>query len=155
MPDRRIRIPKDKQEFIKSLLSDSEGGRGGPFETQAHALTFAAAFGAEHKTSVPFEEGTAGPIRYEIFENNGLDIVINLLGVQEHDGPEILANSDEMVDKRVSIFEYYANGGLQLLQSELKGQVDITDAIFLMIAKKRRDNIDSGDQDFDLTQFVP
>ena len=63
MSDRRIRVPKDKVEFVESMLVTEKG----PFESKAQVLGFAAAFGAKYGERVPLVAGSAEPIRLDVF----------------------------------------------------------------------------------------
>src|SRR5262245_21809888 len=122
MIDRRVRFAKDKVEIIKELVASEQ--TTGPFRLQADVLAFAAALGATRRFPIELGEATTEPIRQEVFDRQGYDTLINLLAVHHADDPLVLADSDEMEDRRITIFEEYANGGLQILQEELKGSVD-------------------------------
>lgn len=152
MADRRINIAKDKADFVKSLLI-GENDKG-LFNLQVDVLSFAAVLGANKDRKSPLGETTKEPIRQEVFYGQGYDTVINLLAVFNTNDPNILANSDEMDDKRVTIFEEYANGGLEILSEEVKGSQVYLDNILLMIAAQRRKLEGEEEEGFELTQIL-
>lgn len=136
MADRRISISKDKSDFVKELLLDED--RKGLFKYQVDALAFAAVLGANRNRRVPLGETTKEPIRQDVFIRQGYDTLFNLLSVFATSDPKVLADTDEMDDKRATIFEEFSNGGLEILKEEVKGSLDYLDAILLMIAEQRR-----------------
>lgn len=150
MPEHRIRIPKHHQEFIQQLM-DSDTGSG-PFRTQADVLAFAAALGAQHDQFEAFEEHNE-PIRQEVFARAGYDTLINLLSVHKANDPNVLSNVEDMESQRITIFENYANGGLYLLENELKGEVDYLKGL-LLILKKHRSKPEDDIEGIDITRFL-
>ncbi|TAF05704.1 MAG: DNA phosphorothioation-associated protein 4 [Nostocales cyanobacterium] len=151
----RIRVAKDKADLVKALIS-SDGGYG-PFQTFADVIVFAAALGIKNKKRVPFEEVSKrepAPIRLETFISMGYDVLIKLLGITETQNIQILSPNDEEYEKqRHEIFEEYANGGLEILQGELRGSIDYSDTILLfLISDKESKNEDTGE--FDLRKFL-
>jgi dnd system-associated protein 4 len=134
MAERRIKVPKDKADFIESLLYKSDQGRG-PFESKAQVMAFAAACGIHHGKPLPLTKGTGEPIRYEIFEREGFDTMINIIAVCFTNDIKVLNRNDEMEDRRAAIFEEFANRGLELLQNKLKGEIDYTQALLLLLMR--------------------
>ncbi|NET00037.1 MAG: DNA phosphorothioation-associated protein 4 [Sphaerospermopsis sp. SIO1G2] len=151
----RIRVAKDKADFVKALISD-DGGNG-PFQTFADVIVFAAALGAKYNKRVSVDEVSKReptPIRLEIFAASGYDIVIKLLGITETQDIQILSPDDEDWQKKCNgIFEEYANGGLEILQGELRGSIDYTNTILLFLQHEKL-NHKSEDEEFDLTRFL-
>ena len=150
----RIRISKDKSELVQSLV-DFNGGIG-PFQTYADVMTFAATLGAKYKKRVPLNliSKEPAPISLEIFVSRGYDTVIKLLAIAETNDPNILSvNDPEAEEKRVKIFEEYANGGLEQLQQELKGIVDYSEHLLLLLNLERFPK-NNSEQEFDLTRFL-
>jgi dnd system-associated protein 4 len=151
----RIRVAKDKADLVKALIS-SDGGNG-PFKTFADVIVFAAALGVKYKKRVPFEEVSKrepSPIRLEVFISLGYDVVIKLLGITETKDIQILSPYEEEFEKqRNEIFEEYANGGLEILQTELRGSIDYTYQILLFLQHQVM-NHEKEDQEFDLTRFL-
>ncbi|BBD67540.1 hypothetical protein NIES4072_51640 [Nostoc commune NIES-4072] len=151
----RIRVAKDKAELVKDLTS-SDGGTG-PFNTFADVIVFAAALGAKHKKRVPLGEISKrepSPIRIEYFASMGNDILIKLLAINETKDIKTLSlNEEEYERQRNHIFEEYANGGLEILQNELRGSVDYAERILLFLSYERT-NTEQQDEEFDLTKFL-
>ncbi|MEH1797374.1 DNA phosphorothioation-associated protein 4 [Nostoc sp.] len=151
----RIRVAKDKAELVKDLTS-SDGGTG-PFNTFADVIVFAAALGAKHKRRVALGEISKrepSPIRIEYFASMGNDILIKLLAINETKDIKTLSlNEEEYERQRNSIFEEYANGGLEILQNELRGSVDYSERILLFLSYERT-NTEQQDEEFDLTKFL-
>jgi dnd system-associated protein 4 len=151
----RIRIAKDKAELVKSLTTT--GGKTGPFQTFADVVVFAATLGAKHKKRVPLEEISKkepAPIRLEQFISMGYDPVIKLLGVVETQDVKILSlTEEELENQRNQIFEEYANGGLEILQGELRGAIDYLERILLLLSYERTSK-DRSNEEFDLSRFL-
>lgn len=151
MADRRIRISKEVADLVDSLSVSDDGVA--PFELKVDVLAFAAALGASKGIHEPFSDPTKEPIRQDVFDRRGYDTMMNLLAVYREEDPKVLASSDEMEDKRATIFEEYANGGLRIIREKIKGARNFQDALLLMVQEERERDSD-GDDDFDLTEFV-
>ncbi|GAB1538989.1 hypothetical protein NUACC21_16540 [Scytonema sp. NUACC21] len=151
----KIRVAKDKAELVKALVSAD--GTTGPFQTYADAIAFAAALGAKHKRRVPLGEISKrepGSIGQEIFVSRGYDLVIKLLGVTTTQDIQILSSQEaEFEDERLRIFEEYANGGLEILQAEVRGTVDYLERILLLLSLERT-NEQQPEDEFDLSKFI-
>ncbi len=150
----RIRISKDKSDLVKSLV-DFNGGVG-PFQTYADVITFAATLGSKYNKRIPLNviSKEPAPISLEIFVSRGYDTVIKLLAIAETNDPNILSVHDSQAEeKRVKIFEEYANGGLEQLQEELKGIVDYSEHLLLLLNLERFPN-NNSDEEFDLSRFL-
>ncbi|WP_315791373.1 DNA phosphorothioation-associated protein 4 [Fischerella sp. JS2] len=151
----RIRVAKDKAELVKALTS-ADGGTG-PFQTFADVVIFAAALGAKHKKRVPLGEISKrepSPIPQEQFLVRGYDTVINLIAIVETQDIKVLSFHDEKNnEKRNLLFEEYANGGLEILQVELRGAVDYSERILLILSSERFQD-KSEQEEFDLSRFI-
>ncbi len=147
----RVRIPKHHQEFIQKLIDNDEGT--GPFRTQADVLAFAAAIGAQYAQTKPFT-GYNEPIRQEVFERAGYDTLINLLAIYSSEDPTVLANTKEKEGERITIFENYANGGLNWLKNQLQEHIDYTDGLLLILKKERSKSDEDNQDDIDITKFL-
>ncbi|MAS93107.1 MAG: DNA phosphorothioation-associated protein 4 [Verrucomicrobiales bacterium] len=153
MIDRRINIPKAHAELIESLLDDKESDSNGPFPTKASVLAFAAALGASRGDPVPFSETSGDPIRKSVFAKAGFESLIELLAVANTGDPNVLSNSDDMEEKRASIFEGYANAGLAEIQDNLLAGGNIIDEI-LQVLQRERVGIDDGQSDLDISSLL-
>ncbi|MBD2429719.1 dnd system-associated protein 4 [Fischerella major NIES-592] len=151
----RIRVAKDKAELVKALTS-ADGGTG-PFQTFADVVVFAAALGAKHKKRVPLGEISKrepSPIPQEQFIVRGYDTVINLIAIVETQDIKVLSFHDEKNnEKRNLLFEEYANGGLEILQAELRGAVDYSERLLLLLMIEK-DNYEETKEEFDLSKFL-
>ncbi|BAB76613.1 DNA phosphorothioation-associated protein 4 [Anabaena sp. FACHB-709] len=156
MAANRIRVAKDKAELVKSLLASKD--TTGPFHTYVEVMVFAAALGVKYKKRVPLGETTKrepSPIPQENFASLGHELIIKLLAVNEtHDIEIISSREEEYEDKRTEIFEEYANGGLAILENELRGSVDYSERILLFLISER-DNKETLEEEFDLSKFLP
>ena len=155
MPLPRIKIAKDKAELVQKLL-DSKGTTGA-FTTYADIVAFAASLGAEYRKRVPLNEVSKtepAPISLEIFITRGYDRLINLIAVADTQDIKILSTeNEEMQKKRIEIFEEYANGGLEKLGKELRGAVNYTERLILILNSERFTS-ENQHEEFDLSRFL-
>ncbi|MBW4547763.1 MAG: DNA phosphorothioation-associated protein 4 [Symplocastrum torsivum CPER-KK1] len=150
----RIRVAKDKADLVKALVDSNN--TTGPFQTYADAMVFAAALGAKRKKRSPLGTITKepSPIALEVFVSRGYDLVLKLLAIRETKDPKIISLFDETSEeKRIHIFEEYANGGLDILRDELRGAVDYTERILLILSSERFKE-ESPEGGFDLSRFL-
>ncbi|OUL33917.1 DNA phosphorothioation-associated protein 4 [Nostoc sp. 106C] len=150
----RIRVAKDKADLVKALTS-SDGGTG-PFQTFADVIVFAAALGAKHKKRVPLGEISKrepSPIGQEHFLIKGYDQIIKLLAIVEEKELDILSVDNEKYEnQRLRLFEEYANGGLEILQNEMRGAVDYSERLLLVLSSARFQQDQQAE--FDLSRFL-
>ncbi len=151
----RIKVAKDKAELVRQLLDTKETRSA--FDTYADILVFAASFGLKNHKKVPIKEIShqePAPINLEVFISRGYDWVIKLIAVSETQDIKILADFDPDVEaQRVKIFEEYANGGLEKLQEELRGAVDYTERLLLILNAARFPE-EASEEEFDLSRFL-
>lgn len=152
MADLRIRVAKDKAKLVKSLRAGE--GSTGLFQTYYEALVFAAALGINKSKMIPIKEGEYSkeidPIRQEQFASKGYDQIINFVAVAYTKDPRILANTEETEARRIAIFEGFANGGLQIIQSILQGSEDSAKQLFLLLIIERNFS-KASEEPFDLS----
>jgi dnd system-associated protein 4 len=150
----RVRIAKDKAELVQSLVDFNHSS--GPFQTYADVLVFAAAYGSRYQKRIPLGviSKEPAPISLEIFISRGYDWMMKLLAIAETNEPKILSPYDgDAEEKRVHIFEEYANGGLEKLREELRGAVDYSERLLLILSGERFQE-ESTDEEFDLSRFL-
>lgn len=152
MLERRIGHSTDKTEIIKRLVFAEDST--GPFKRIADVLVFAAALGHKRNRRIPLGSSQSDPIRQEVFDHQGYDTMMNLLALRVNGSPEVLADSDEMVEQRARIFEEYANGGLEIMQEELRGAINTLETVILLINAERAEADNGEFQGFDLTSVV-
>ncbi|MGB3405076.1 MAG: DNA phosphorothioation-associated protein 4 [Microcoleaceae cyanobacterium] len=155
MSQNRVRIAKEKAEFVKSLTAAQ--GKVGPFQTYADAIVFAATLGLKRKKRVPVEtvsKREPAPISMEVFISRGYDVAIKLISLSETQDTAILSQyHSDAETQRTQIFEEYANGGLEILQEEFRGSVDYTSQILLLLTAERNQT-QSTSEEFDLSRFL-
>ena len=151
----RIKVAKDKAEIVRKLLDTKENRSA--FETYADILVFAASFGLKNQKKTPLKEisrSEPAPISLEIFISRGYDWVIKLIAVTDTQDTKILSDYEPDAEaKRVTIFEEYANGGLEQLREELRGAVDYTERLLLILNAARFPEEES-EEEFDLSRFL-
>jgi len=124
---RRIRIPADKNDILDVLCSTDDG----IFESKAHAMLFAASIGFKGRKREAFEK-SGEPIRFSVFENIPYSqSVISLLSIIETSATKVLAQ--ERFEERAKIFEEYANSGLEILRTRIKGSPGSTLELLIAI----------------------
>lgn len=151
----RIKIAKDKAELIQKLIDNKSGT--GPFQTYADVIVFAASLGVKYRKRVPLQEisnSEPAPISLEIFISRGYDWAIKLIAISETQQLQTLASCDRDIEaERIQIFEEYANGGLEKLKDELRGAVDYTERLLLILNAERFQE-ESIEEEFDLSRFL-
>jgi dnd system-associated protein 4 len=151
----RIKIAQDKATLVQSLVSSADNSQG-IFSTYADLIAFAAAMGKQSEQRLPLESiaKEPSPISLEVFISRGYDVLIKLIAITETEEPKIIsAYSATAEEERVKIFEEYANGGLFELQTKLKGAVDYSDRILLLLNQQRLQK-SSPPENFDLSRFL-
>lgn len=155
MAPNRIRVAKDKAELVKQLVASKD--TTGPFQTYVEVMVFAAALGVKNKNRVALGETTKrdpSPIPQENFASQGHDLMIKLLAIIQTQDINILASRpEEYESQRTQIFEEYANGGLEILKNELRGAVDYSERLLLILISER-DHQEQSAAEFDLTRFL-
>ena len=137
--DRRVRRAKDKEAVITQLTDD------GVFATLRDALVFAAALGYDRNTSRPIAASDE-PVRWDtMVKNPYFEAIVDMICAAD---PEIRPEQlgDQFLDDRLSVFEEFANGGLEILERELRaGYGNPVDIINGLIAKAFSSNADADD----------
>ncbi|BAQ64427.1 DNA phosphorothioation-associated protein 4 [Geminocystis sp. NIES-3709] len=152
----RIKIAQDKANLVQSLVLNNENPQG-VFVTYADVIAFAAALGKNHKFRLPLDSiaKEPSPISLDVFSSRGYDVLIKLLAIIETGNPQIISSYDSTAEEeRVNIFEEYANGGLMKLQEQLRGSVDYSERILLILSHIKNQSSDTV-TNFDLTKFLP
>ncbi|GAB4234767.1 MAG: hypothetical protein Kow0049_18860 [Stanieria sp.] len=151
----RIKIAKDKAELIQKLIDNKSGT--GPFQTYADVIAFAASVGVKYHKRIPLQEisnSEPAPISLEVFISRGYDWAIKLIAISETQQLQTLASCGRDIEaERIQIFEEYANGGLEKLKDELRGAVDYTERLLLILSAERFQQ-ESIEEEFDLSRFL-
>jgi dnd system-associated protein 4 len=151
----RIKVAKDKAELVQKLLDNK--GTTGTFQTYADVIAFAASVGVKSQKRVKLTEisqSEPAPISLEVFTARGYDSLIKLIAVSETQDIKILSTENTIAEaQRILIFEEYANGGLVKLKNELRGAVDYTERL-LLILNTERFAPEVNEEEFDLSRFL-
>ena len=121
MPD-RIRVDESVAPLVRQLRLTSDNSQG-VFTSYFQILVFAACLGQYHQESMPVVNPASepDPVRLDIFANQKVDYVVDLLALANCADPKVLSESQESIDKRCLIFESYANAGLHYLKNRCVG----------------------------------
>ena len=132
---RRVRRPKQHVGLFASL---TDSAKEGPFDTYKDVLLFASALGFERDCRKPFDS-TEEPIAWDVFKPSDRAIV-NLISLA--DQGELAVLSDDRIEERITVFEEYANGGLEILEREvISGTRTIMSSLIdLLIETKHTDD---------------
>jgi dnd system-associated protein 4 len=161
MSENRIRVARDKAELVKSLIGSADNNS--PFQIYADVMLFAAVLGTKQHRRVPLGEISKkepGPISIEVFLSRGYDPVMKLIAIAATENINVISpDRSDFEQQRINIFEEYANGGLEILEQELRGAVDYTERILLMLSApidaRNTDSItENSSEEFDLRKFL-
>jgi len=151
----RIKIAQDKANLVQSLVLNNQNSQG-VFATYADIMAFAAALGKNNKIRLPLNAiaKEPSPISLDVLRTRGYDFLFKLLAITETHYPDIISAYDMIAEEeRVMIFEEYANGGLMKLQDQLKGAVDYSERILLILNQGKSQKSPTF-SNFDLTKFL-
>jgi dnd system-associated protein 4 len=77
-----------------------------------------------------------------------------LLAIAQTRDIKIISSQDPKAEaQRILIFEEYANGGLEKLRDELRGAVDYTERLLLILSSERFKE-EFTEEEFDLSRFL-
>ena len=144
---KRIQRANDKEEIIKSLMSDNVG----VFKEIWKLLLFAAQVGMRNDKRLPLKAVDAGKgIDQSTFGNcPAWPGVLYLMTLAETQNSNCLSGTAEAEDDRVSVFQEYANGGLEILRDFFAGRPLDLDGLIAFIETQREES--AGRLDLELT----
>lgn len=144
---KRIQRASDKEEIIKSLMSDQVG----VFKEIWKLLLFAAQVGVKNNARTPLKAADPGKgIDQTTFGNcPAWPGVLYLMTLAETQKSESLSGSQDAEDERVMVFQEYANSGLAILQEFFAGRPIDLDGLLAFIETQREES--AGKVDLDLT----
>jgi len=144
---KRIQRANDKEEIIKSLMSDQVG----VFKEIWKLLLFAAQVGMRNDKRLPLKAVDAGKgIDQSTFGNcPAWPGVLYLMTLAETQKSDCLSGTEKAEDDRVSVFQEYANGGLESLREFFSGRPIDLDGLLAFIETEREKS--AGRLDLDLT----
>ena len=144
---KRIQRANDKEEIIKSLMSDNVG----VFKEIWKLLLFAAQVGMRNGKRLELKAVDAGKgIDQSTFGNcPAWPGVLYLMTLAETQKSDCLSGTAEADDDRVSIFQEYVNGGLEILRDFFAGRPLDLDGLLAFIETQREES--AGRLDLELT----
>lgn len=143
---KRIQRANDKEEIIKSLMSDQVG----VFKEIWRLLLFVAQVGMRNDKRLPLKAVDAGKgIDQSTFGNcPAWPGVLYLMTLVETQKSGCLSGTAEAEDDRISIFQEYANGGLEILRDFFAGRLLDMDGLLAFIETQREES--AGRPDLEL-----
>jgi dnd system-associated protein 4 len=147
---RAIRRSKKFEEMVRQLAEKPHSVTGRPiFPTIRELMCFVAVLGFEHKRR--------NPIQNEYFEVDSRNFerseaavdLLYLIGLATEKNVDILR--EEEIDKMVSIFEEYAQGGFEILESWLREKPEDTDGDKAVLAALNKYGFLSTRDDVDVS----
>lgn len=146
---RRVRRPADKKALLEKLIDREDGGI---FESQIEAMVFAAALGAANGRSESFDS-TLDPMVYELFARRAnFENLFYLLGLYRNKAIKILGT--DAADDRLTAFEEYANGGLALIDAEIRRTGQLPHQVITQLVHKARAPAGAPSDEVDLSRVV-
>lgn len=112
---RRIRRPKDQEEYYVKLTDQSEFGI---FSTYKDVFMAAGVLGFMEKKKREFTNSLEG-IDWNRFNLETDETVINAVAVSDSGDPNLVNTDDDTFDKKIQIFEEYAAGGVEILYKKV------------------------------------
>jgi dnd system-associated protein 4 len=112
MSRRRIRRPKEQEEMYRKLTDQEE--LGGIFSSFKDIFMLAGIVGFMYKKRKTFTN-TLEQIHWNVFNCETDETVINAVALAETGDITIINIDDEAFDRKITIYEEYAAGGLEYL----------------------------------------
>lgn len=121
--DVRVRRPQQHEALMIELRDEAA------FSTFRDILLFAAAVGVHFKRRVGFTSAAGDPIRYETLTVPTFsEALVNMIAAHETpNDPEIMDSG--RLEERITIFEEYANGGLEYIQEQVNVRHQTADLV--------------------------
>ena len=143
---KRIQRANDKEEIIKSLMSDQVG----VFKEIWKLMLFAAQVGMRNDTRKELKSVDAGKgIDQTTFGNcPAWPGLLYLMALAETQKSDCLSGTDKAEDDRVAVFQEYANGGLEILKDFFAGRPLDLDGLLAFIDTQREES--AGKLDLEL-----
>lgn len=106
-----------KETYDRLVRSDEEG----VFFTYKDALLLAVCIGHNEGKKEKLSIATGdGEIHWEVFERNVMDVaMVNAIALSETNDLNILLDTEESFDRKFTILEEYANGGIHILEEKV------------------------------------
>lgn len=128
-----VRRPKQYEDMLFELCQSDKK----IFLSYKDALVFAACLGYAKSLKKSFDK-TSEPVGMHIFKGEFDESIFQCIGLCETKDPSIM--SDNNLNKRISLFEEYAAGGLELIKSRIfNGPEDWDSALVGLIVEYESD----------------
>lgn len=137
---RRINRAKDKEATIRALTKDKDEEKESPkfsiFPTMWQLLIFAAMLGYKKGRKEPLEKIDNGKsINAELFMKDPcFEGMLNLFSLMDEENERLLTTNPENNERKLALFEEYANGGLAILKEELETSNFSLESVITLIA---------------------
>ena len=137
-------ISDDKRVTVDKLKKTSEN-KDGFFESNKDIFVFAAAIGFNHNQPRALSNTKGGEIKLDVFTQENkyyIDVIavsttLDENNIEAGDVNLLSWKDEEAVDKKLKIFQEYANGGLEILDRELiQNKTSIYDNILQLIYRE-------------------
>ncbi len=147
----RVYAPEDKR-WIFNKLRKSNDNPEGFFETNKDIFVFAATIGFNQNKA--FEVSKRGvEIPFHIFDKDNKDFIDTIALANTLDDSLTVGDvnmlswqDDDIVEKKLTIIEEFANGGLEILNQELfQNNTTIHDNLLQLINNELKDEHDNKD----------
>jgi dnd system-associated protein 4 len=132
----RVKRPKQYDELL-NLLRDKDTG---VFDTLKSALVFAAAIGFKNKIRIPILE-SGESIAFNLFSETKDQPFVFALALSEYQDVNYLR--DENFQETAKVFEEYAHGGLQFLDTALD-KSNIKESMESILAEAENEDLVGG-----------
>jgi len=137
----RIQVEQKRAKFLKSLRHGEDVSS--IFPSYASAIAFAAVIGFKYNRRLKIEEVSRldpDPIPQDQFGDKLR--LFDLIAVLETQDANTLSMEEAMQNHRATIFQEYANGGLDILQERLQGSGENRlNQITLLLQLERQETI--------------
>ena len=131
----RVFISKEKGDLFVKLSKTKQKGKDGIFDNNKDLFLFAASLGFKDHKKRPLDKKDS-EIPLSVFQRskNNLDF-IDLIALGDTGDVYILDwDEEEIVDKKLTIIEEYANRGLEIIEEKLfNNNTDIYDNLLQLI----------------------
>lgn len=147
---KRIMRSSDKEEFIQEIMSD----RVGVFKEIWRLLLFAAQIGikCDRRESLQSVESGKGIDQATFGNSSAWPGILYLMNIAVEEGSEILGSNADSDDRRVTLFQEFANGGLAVMEEFFKNRtIDLEGVIAFIDRYQSSESTSVGVADLDLT----
>ena len=143
----RVFTSKEKADLFTKLSKTKQKTGDGIFNNNKDLFLFAVSLGYKYEKRIPLKK-KENEIPLSVFQKSkdNLDY-IDLIALGETKDVYILDwNEDEVVDKKLTILEEYANGGLEIIEEKLfNNNTDVYDNLLQLLKSELQGEVSSLD----------